>query len=152
MALPRTPKAVVFDMDGLLVDTEAVVFRAMQFAAGGAGREMPLGVFQQMVGLQNAASEPIVRAHFGEDFDIETWTAAISVHFREELAAGIALKAGAVDILDRLDDLGLPRAIATSSTLQSVHMSLGPHSRWTASTPSSPGTCRPAASPTRSPS
>lgn len=128
MALPRTPKAVVFDMDGLLVDTETVVFRAMQHAAGGIGGEMPFATFQRMVGLQHAHSDLILIEHFGEDFDLDAWQAVVSAHFREQLAAGIALKAGAVEILDQLDVLGLPRAIATSSSLESVRASLGPHS------------------------
>lgn len=128
MLLPRPVKAVVFDMDGLLVDTEVVVFRAMQRAAGGFGSEMPFDTFQRMVGLQHAASDEIVLAHFGEGFDLVSWSAAVSAHFREEMAAGIALKTGAVEILDALDQLGLPRAIATSSSLEAVRLSLGPHS------------------------
>lgn len=128
MALPRQPKAVVFDMDGLLVDTETVVFRAMQHAAGGIGGEMPFATFQRMVGLQHAHSDLILIEHFGEGFDLDAWQAVVSAHFREQLAAGIALKAGAVEILDQLDVLGLPRAIATSSSLESVRASLGPHS------------------------
>lgn len=128
MALPRTPKAVVFDMDGLLVDTETVVFRAMQHAAGGVGGEMPFATFQRMVGLQHAHSDLILIEHFGEGFDLDAWQVVVSAHFREQLAAGIALKTGAVEILDQLDVLGLPRAIATSSSLESVRASLGPHS------------------------
>lgn len=128
MHLPRPVKAVVFDMDGLLVDTEQVVFRAMQRAAAGIERELPFATFQRMVGLQHAASDLILLEHFGEGFDIQAWSEAVSRHFREELAAGIALKAGVLEILDHLDAAGLPRAIATSSSLQSVQMSLGPHS------------------------
>jgi len=127
MSLPRTVRAVVFDMDGLLVDTEAVVFRAMQRAAAAIDGEMPFSTFQRMVGLQHAASDVIVRDHFGEGFDLEAWSAAVSGHFQTELAAGIALKAGALEILDALDALSLPRAIATSSGLAAVNQSLGPH-------------------------
>jgi HAD superfamily hydrolase (TIGR01509 family) len=128
MVLPRPFKAVVFDMDGLLVDTETVVYRALQRAAGGIGSELPFATFQRMVGLQHAASDLIVLKHFGEGFDLGAWSDAVSAHFREELAAGIALKAGVLEILDALDALRLPRAIATSSSLESVQASLGPHS------------------------
>jgi HAD superfamily hydrolase (TIGR01509 family) len=127
VSLPRQVRAVVFDMDGLLVDTEQVVYRAMQRTAGTLGHAMPLGTFQRMVGLQRAASELIVREHFGPGFDLDAWAAEVSRHFQEELAAGIALKAGALQILDHLDAVALPRAIATSSTLAAVRQSLGPH-------------------------
>lgn len=127
MSLPRTVKAVVFDMDGLLVDTETVVFRAMQRAAALIDGEMPLSTFQRMVGLQHEASDSILMEHFGEGFDLEAWSVAVSAHFQEELGAGIALKAGVVEILDWLDSVGMPRAIATSSRLEAVRHSLGPH-------------------------
>ncbi|HET6972349.1 MAG TPA: HAD family phosphatase [Phenylobacterium sp.] len=128
MAFPRRVHAVVFDMDGLLVDTEVVVFRAMQRAAGNIGSEMPFSTFQRMVGLQHAASDLILLEHFGEGFDLDAWSAAVSAHFREEMTAGIALKTGVLEILDHLDAVGMPRAIATSSSLQAVRQSLGPHS------------------------
>ena len=128
MSFPRPIRAVVFDMDGLLVDTEAVVFRAMQRATIGIADDFPMATFRQMVGLPDHASEAIVRSHFGEGFDLPTWSAAVSTHFREELAAGIALKTGVLEILDHLDEVGMPRAIATSSSLESLRASLGPHS------------------------
>ena len=127
MHLPRRVRAVVFDMDGLLVDTEQAVFSAMQRAADGIGREMPFETFQRMVGLPRAASDLIVREHFGEGFDIDSWAAQIRLHVQEAIAAGVALKTGATEILDHLDAARLPRAIATSSTLEAVRHSLGPH-------------------------
>ena len=127
MSFPRPVKAVVFDMDGLLVDTEQVVFAAMRHAAAGIGRDLPFAIFQRMVGLTHAKSDLILAEHFGDGFDLEGFQAAVSTYFRAEQAAGIALKAGVVEILDRLDAMALPRAIATSSSRYAVEQSLGPH-------------------------
>ena len=135
MILPRPVKAVVFDMDGLLVDTEQVVFRALQAAAAGIGAEMPLDTFRRMVGLTHAASEQILRAHFGEELDLAAWSQAVSAHFDQELAAGIALKAGAVEILDALDAHGLPRPSPPRPAWPPCAAAWVPTAWWSGSTP-----------------
>ncbi|MDB5445590.1 MAG: hydrolase, haloacid dehalogenase-like family [Phenylobacterium sp.] len=127
MDLPRSVKAVVFDMDGLLVDTEQVVFEAMRAAAHGIGEEMPFELFKRLVGLPGFVSDAIVLEHFGEGFDLAGWRTRVSHHFDEIAHAGIALKAGVVELLDVLDARALPRAIATSSTRAAVEHSLGQH-------------------------
>jgi HAD superfamily hydrolase (TIGR01509 family) len=127
MALPRTVKAVVFDMDGLLVDTEQVVFEAMQASSLGVGREMSMDLFKRLVGLPGHVSDLIVVEHFGAGFDIDAWRDGVGRHFQDIARAGIALKAGVVELLDVLDARGLPRAVATSSTRHAVDHSLGQH-------------------------
>jgi len=127
MLLPRPVKAVVFDMDGLLVDTETVVFEAMQATAQKDGRDLPFEVFKRMIGLPHVLSDQIVLEHFGGACDLDAWRAGVRENFRRIADAGVALKAGVVELLDDLDALGLPRAVATSSNRESVEYSLGRH-------------------------
>ncbi len=125
MTFPRTVEAVVFDMDGLLIDTERVVRDAMIEIARERGRELPLEVFLRMVGLPDHASRAVSAAHFGDEFDHEDFEAAVWGRVRAELAVGASLKTGVVELLDALDALGLPYAVATSSGHETVRRHLG---------------------------
>lgn len=126
MALPRPVKAVVFDMDGLIVDTEVLIRDLMMELAPRFGGDLPHEVFQRMVGLPNEASDAVARAHFGPDFPLDAFGQAISARVRVTLEAGVALKTGVVELLDHLDLAKTPRAIATSSSHGAVQRTLGP--------------------------
>jgi HAD superfamily hydrolase (TIGR01509 family) len=125
MSLPRIPKAVVFDMDGLLCDTEVVYRDAMTAVVAELGHEMSLDLFKSMVGLPNLESDLRMLAHFGDGFPLHEFHARIRPLVQDACDVGIALKAGVTEILDHLDALGLPRAIATSSSHRSVDAHLG---------------------------
>jgi HAD superfamily hydrolase (TIGR01509 family) len=125
LSLPRRVEAVVFDMDGLLVDSERV-FRDSMFAVSRAqGRELPLEVFLAMVGSPREASVRVATRHFGPAFDVEAWFEAVSAHAHAQMDADIVLKDGVVELLDTLEEMGLPRAVATSSSHSSVTRQLG---------------------------
>ena len=75
MSLPRFPRAVVFDMDGLLCDTEVVYRDAMAATATELGHDMPMSLFRSMIGLPGPMSDRQVLNHFGEDFPIAAFNA-----------------------------------------------------------------------------
>lgn len=127
MTLPRAVEAVVFDMDGLLIDSESLYRDAMTAAALAMGREMPIELYLRMVGHPWAQNLGLVRDHFGPGFDVHAFRADARDRFRAAAAARIELKAGVVEILDDLDALGLPRAIATSSPHGQVQSHIGAH-------------------------
>lgn len=127
MSLPRAPKAVVFDMDGLLFDTETLYRDCMGSAAEAMGAEMPLELYQRMIGSPWETSRRMLFDHYGETFDVEAFVEAAKHGFKSRIDAELCMKAGVVELLDTLDALALPRAIATSSGHDSVDHHLAMH-------------------------
>jgi HAD superfamily hydrolase (TIGR01509 family) len=127
MALPRRPSAVVFDMDGLLFDTEALWQEALLSAAAEAGHAIPDEVYSQSIGVRRSQCRGLFLAHFGEDFRFDDFHANWRRHFWLVAEAKRALKPGAAELLDLLDQRRLPRAIATSSSRTTVERHLAAH-------------------------
>jgi HAD superfamily hydrolase (TIGR01509 family) len=127
MVFPRPIRAVIFDMDGLLIDSESLVRRGLIQAAAGLGYEMPVSLCEAMIGLPDGQGRKLIQDHFGPDFSMERYLIEERRQITELLADGVALKAGALELLDHLDALGLPRVIATSSSRESARRHLGHH-------------------------
>lgn len=127
MALPRPVHAVVFDMDGLLFDTESVYRDAMMATARDWGLELPNALFLTLVGIPWAANRQQLIDHYGRAFDTEAFRIEATRRFHLIADAEVALKAGVLEILDFLDAAALPRAVATSSMPHTVQHHLGQH-------------------------
>jgi beta-phosphoglucomutase-like phosphatase (HAD superfamily) len=127
MTLPRKAHAVVFDVDGLIFDTEPLYRGAMISAARESGHDMKLDVYHSMIGLSVEATRALLSEHFGRRFDFEVFWATASKQFYEMAGSQLYLKAGVVDLRDVLDDLCLPQAIATSSSREDVRYHLAQH-------------------------
>ena len=122
---PFPIQAVIFDMDGLLIDSESLVREGMIQAAAHLGFVMTIPLCASMIGLPEAQGILKIREHFGPDFPMERYLDEERRQVRLLLAEGVALKTGVVEILDHLDRKGLPRAVATSSSRASAREHLG---------------------------
>lgn len=118
-------KAVLFDVDGLLIDTEAVYIDALQAAAAAMGLEMPLSFCHSMIGIPGPVCDGMIQDFYGPDFVLETFGAHFDAHTRRRFESGVPVKAGAVELLDFLKQHRLPLAIATSSSQTTVKKHLG---------------------------
>jgi HAD superfamily hydrolase (TIGR01509 family) len=125
--LPRRPAAVVFDMDGLLFNTEALYHEALLLAAAEHEREVASDLFGQTVGLPWPQTRAVLLAHFGEGFVVDEFAATWLRHFWLIAETRLEMKEGALELLDTLDQLQLPRGIATSSSRQTVERHLTVH-------------------------
>jgi HAD superfamily hydrolase (TIGR01509 family) len=110
--LPRRPKAVVFDLDGTLIDSEALVLEAYMAAADRHGVPFTHAQFLTLVGRHRQHSEMKMREYFGAAFPLEAFYATVGEFFGDRSAP---LKPGVGALLDRLDASATPYALATSS-------------------------------------
>ena len=112
MKLPRKPRAVVFDLDGTLIDSEALVKEAHFAACADLGVTMTDAQFLSLVGLHREANDLQLKGYYGEDFPLEHFIGLTRAHVGDRVAP---LKTGAVELMDALDEIALPFALATSS-------------------------------------
>jgi HAD superfamily hydrolase (TIGR01509 family) len=116
--LPRPVAAVVFDMDGLLFDTERLHARAALAAAKDIGCQLEMDVFLKLLGTTEVRR--ILTEHYGESYPFEALRVAWGGHMKELLDSDLQPKLGALELLDLLDEQAVPRAIATSSSHATV--------------------------------
>jgi HAD superfamily hydrolase (TIGR01509 family) len=114
-------------MDGLLLDTETLYQEALVLAAAEGGHEVVQEVFNRTVGLPWAQSRTLLLSHFGETFPVDEFQETWVRHFWVIAETRLELKPGALELLDTLDRLGLPCAIATSSSRRTVDRHLAAH-------------------------
>jgi HAD superfamily hydrolase (TIGR01509 family) len=127
MKLPRQPAAVVFDMDGLIFDTETLYQEAFLAAATVGGHDLPTAVIQRTIGVPWVRSRVLLLEEMGSDFPIDQYFTQMIGHFELLAATQLRLKPGVVELLDLLDQLDMPRCIATSSAHSTVQSHLSAH-------------------------
>jgi len=115
MPFPNPVSAVIFDMDGLLLDTERVYRVVLHKACAAHGYEMTDALFHSLIGVPGPAGFAIIRSHFGDAFPMENYKKSIADYVEEFFAEGVPLKAGAGELLQGLTAQGMPIALATSS-------------------------------------
>jgi putative hydrolase of the HAD superfamily len=110
-------RAVIFDFDGLIVDTESTGYHTWREIFAEHGHELPVELYAQVVGTDfNTSYDPRrdLEVRTGRDFD---WQAIeLDRKAREsELRQHLRLLPGVADRLQEADSLGLRIAIASSS-------------------------------------
>ncbi len=114
-------------MDGLIFDTETLYQEAFLEAATAGGHDLPAAVIQRTIGVPWARSRVLLLEHMGADFPVDQYFAHMIGHFEWLAATQLRLKPGVVELLDLLDQLDMPRCIATSSAHATVQSHLSAH-------------------------
>jgi HAD superfamily hydrolase (TIGR01509 family) len=113
-ALPFLPEAVIFDMDGLMIDSERVSLACWSQAAGEQALPFSDDFWLGMVGLGDRDCEQRLLQHISAD-EVAALFARCHDLYEERTQQGLPLRPGIVEILQLLQAHDIPRAVATST-------------------------------------
>jgi HAD superfamily hydrolase (TIGR01509 family) len=103
-------------MDGLMLDTERLAIPAWRDAKEAIGVDFDMSLLDAMVGRNYQDCRAMILERHGDAFPtdrlMEAWRIAYDAIVERD---GIAIKHGLVDLLDWLEQTGVPKAVATST-------------------------------------
>lgn len=112
---PALPAAVLWDMDGLLVDTEPLWSIAEREVADGWGVAFDPETKAAMMGRRLDESVPIMMSRLGVSADVAAVSRHLLTRMCELFAAGVTPRPGALALLAALGAAGVPQALVSSS-------------------------------------
>ncbi len=108
---------VLFDMDGVIFDSEKLILEGWQQVATDAGIPDIEGMLAQCFGTNEAATKKIFAEHYGDDFPYDAHKAKVRTYFFSvyDALGHLPLKPGVADILSFLRQRHVKIALATST-------------------------------------
>ncbi len=119
-----TPKAVFWDMDGTLVDSEPLHDAALVSAMRSVGLEAPADLHERVLGKTAAFVYDMMRDEFGLTLPFDEWI-ALKYDYYMANVAGLQPRPGAIEIYQELRALGVPQAVVSNSDRLIVDANLG---------------------------
>jgi HAD superfamily hydrolase (TIGR01509 family) len=115
MSQHRSPRAVVFDLDGLMFNSEDLYDIVGETILQRRGASYSSELKRKMMGLPGPVSLQIMIDFHGLDATVEELQAESDALFEELLPTRLEPMPGLVELLDALESASIPKAIATSS-------------------------------------
>lgn len=110
------PRGVIFDMDGLLLDSERIALAFFEQAAAELNTPWSAELGLSLVGRSAKDSDQLLRDAFGEDFPLAALRERFGELYDAAITAGaIPLKDYALRLLEYLEQMQIPCAVATST-------------------------------------
>jgi HAD superfamily hydrolase (TIGR01509 family) len=129
MDSPKSVAGIIYDMDGLLLDTEPFYTRVAQSIAARYGKTFDWSVKVQMIGKRATDSAPIFTKTLGLPITPEEYLEARKVML-EALFPEAEPMPGAVRLTEHLHRCGVPQAVATSSDSRYFALKTSRHTSW----------------------
>ncbi|MGH6656304.1 MAG: HAD family hydrolase [Actinocrinis sp.] len=123
--MPTPPDAVLFDMDGTLIDSEPIWFETEIAILAEYGYELAREHWVNVLGQPNDVAVRYLLEVSGVPLSPQQLNRRIEDAMAERLGAGVELVAGAKELFTEIDAAGVPAALVTASSRRIVEASLG---------------------------
>jgi len=110
--------AVLFDMDGLLIDSESIALRVFQEICDGYGLGDQFELYLRLYGTNHVATQRILEKSLPASVDITEFSKRWEHRYAEETVKPIPLMKGVSELLDYLEKNDIPKAVATSTNTE----------------------------------
>jgi putative hydrolase of the HAD superfamily len=110
-------KAVVFDFDGLIIDTETVWFECFNEVLASYGIDFPIDVFSRCIGTHGTEMMDYITAKIGTDEQARN-VQAVAAELHKKKIVSVQAREGVRDYLEEARRLGLRIGLASSSNRQ----------------------------------
>lgn len=108
-------RAVIFDLDGLMVDSEPLAKQAWRALLARYGHVLDAETMGATYGLRPQDSARLIHERYDLPLSAEEVSKAQSALFWEQIEEGLKPMPGINELLAAVDARGLPRAVATAS-------------------------------------
>ena len=106
--------AVIFDFDGLIAESEPLAMWAWQQVLGRYGHTVEEEVFSKVLGMRVIDSAEVFLEHYPVPISAEQAYTERNEAFLEAVPDRLEARPGLYDLLDRLEEMDVPKAVATS--------------------------------------
>ena len=129
MQLPRRPLGAIFDMDGVLLDTEQIYTDVTQEIVGRFGKVYDWSIKSNMIGRPSIESARYLVKTLDLPISAEDYLAERADTFQTRMPEAKAMP-GAVELVRALANRGVPTAVATSSHRDMFDLKTRQHGDW----------------------
>ena len=121
-----TPRAVIFDCDGVLVDSEPAAFDLLAEDLAAHGLVLPRAEMERIFIGGTIAGVHVRARSLGATLP-DGWVADFYERLYARLARGTPLVPGVLHLLDTLDAAGIPYAVGSNGSDRKMQVTLGQH-------------------------
>jgi beta-phosphoglucomutase family hydrolase len=109
-------QGIIFDMDGVIIDSERISFRCFQEVFKEYNYEIDEKFYLKLIGRNYAGIEDIMKKEYGDDFPFEAiYRKKADLAYEVTDRDGVIVKPGVHELMDYLKENGYKIAVATST-------------------------------------